>query len=384
MQFPRARPVAHESTSGVQRSRTERYQRRATTTSIGLFTLALLLVAYLARTFILPIVVALLAYLLLVPVVRALKRLHIPEALAAALIVIPLVGTAGVTVYQLSAPAAAWFARAPEIMKDVEVRLRSIRKPVDDVAKTAESVQNLASGNSEKAVRVVDVSRPGPLNLFDRTTGLLAAIGTTTILLYFLLASGDTFLKKAVLLTPTDKPRTVEIVRCIERDISRYFGTVTVINAFLGLACGLAMAVLGMPNPVLWGIMAGISNFVPYLGAMLGTAVIALVAYITFPTLGQAAVPPFTFLALTVIESELVTPFLIGRRFFINPVVIFLGLLFWTFLWGIPGALLAVPLLFVIKVICEHVERFKPMAEFMSSDRAPEPTPSAPAKEAPA
>ena len=394
MQSPPEQPAWHESIPRGPRSRTERYQRRATTTSIGLFTLALLMVAYLARSFLLPIVVAMLAYLLLVPAVRALKRLRIPEALGAALILIPLLGVVGVTAYQLSAPAADWVTRAPEIMKELEVRLRSIRKGVDDVANAAESVQKLATGgNSEPTdqapVPVVDVGRPGitTFDLFDFTSGLLAALGTSIILLYFLLASGDMFLRKVVQLFPADRPKTVEIVTCIERDISRYFGTVAMINAFLGLATGIAMAVLGMPNPALWGLMAAISNFVPYLGAMLGTTMIGLVAFITFPTLGAAAVPPLAFLGLTVIESELVTPFVLGRRFFINPVVIFLGLLFWTFMWGIPGALLAVPLLFVIKVVCEHVERLKPMAAFMSSERAPEPTPSAPAappREAPA
>jgi predicted PurR-regulated permease PerM len=376
MQSPIEDPAGHLIQPMALRSRVRNYARRASTTSIGLFVLALLLVAYLARSFLLPIVVALLAYLLLVPAVRALKRLRIPEALGAALILVPLVGGIGITAWELSAPAGDWIERAPEILESLEVRLRSIRKPVDDVAKAAEGVQELASGGSKDgAVSVVQVNRPGfTVNLFDMTTTLIAAVGTSIILLYFLLASGDTFLRKVVLLTPSDKAKTVEIVRCIERDVSRYVGTVTVINAFLGLAVGITMAVLGMPNPVLWGMMACISNFVPYLGAMVGVCMISLVSFITYPTLGMALVPPLSFLALTILESELVTPFVLGRRFFINPVVIFVGLLFWTFLWGIPGALLAVPLLFMIKVVCEHVDRLKPLAEFMSSERTPEPT----------
>jgi predicted PurR-regulated permease PerM len=389
---PLRQPAKHET---AFRSRPKTEERKATSPTIGLFILSLLLVAYLARSFLLPIVLALLAYFLLVPAVRSLrKRLRIPEALGAALILVPLVGTAGITVYQLSAPAADWLERAPAIVKQLEVRLRSIRKSVEDVVKTAEGVQQLATGSAadadgsapdaEEPVKV-EVSRPGlTSNLFDITTTLIAAISTSIILLYFLLASGDTFLKKIVLLAPTDKQQAVEIVRCIERDISRYFGTVTVINAVLGIAAGIAMAVLGMPNPVLWGMMAFVSNFVPYLGAMLGTVMIALVSFITFPTLGQAAVPPLTFLGLTVLESELVTPFVLGRSLFIHPVVVFVGLLFWTFLWGIPGALLAVPLLFVIKVVCDHVESLKPLAEFMSSERSPEPAPAASPRQAPA
>jgi predicted PurR-regulated permease PerM len=215
---------------------------------------------------------------------------------------------------------------------------------------------------------VVEIKRP-PLigTILNQTLEAGAAIGVTIILLYFLLASGNLFLQKLVRVLPRfqDKRIAVTIVRQIEKDISLYLLTVTMINAGLGVAVGTAMYGLGMPNPVLWGVMAGCFNFIPYLGAIASAIVLTLVASVTFDQLGHILLVPFVFVALNELEGMIITPAVVGKRLSLNPVAIFIWLLLWGWLWGIPGTLIAVPLLAVIKIICDNIAPLAPMGEFL-------------------
>jgi predicted PurR-regulated permease PerM len=203
--------------------------------------------------------------------------------------------------------------------------------------------------------------------ILNQTLEAGAAIGVTIILLYFLLASGNLFLQKLVRVLPRfqDKRIAVTIVRQIEKDISLYLLTVTMINAGLGVAVGTAMYGLGMPNPVLWGVMAGCFNFIPYLGAIASAIVLTLVASVTFDQLGHILLVPVVFVALNELEGMIITPAIVGKRLSLNPVAIFIWLLLWGWLWGIPGTLIAVPLLAVIKIICDNIAPLAPMGEFL-------------------
>jgi predicted PurR-regulated permease PerM len=191
------------------------------------------------------------------------------------------------------------------------------------------------------------------------------------VLLFFLLATGDVLLQKTVRVMPTraDKARVVEIVRQIESQMARYFGTVTLINAGLGIATGIAMYALGMPNPVLWGAMAFAFNYCPYLGAAASLVVLTVVAALTFDGLKEVLAVPAVFFAFTVIEGQLLSPLILGRNLILNPVVILLSMLFWAWLWGVVGALLAVPILVGFKIFCEHDERLKPLGEWLGGRR---------------
>jgi predicted PurR-regulated permease PerM len=193
--------------------------------------------------------------------------------------------------------------------------------------------------------------------------GLLVMIA----LLFFLLASGDTLLRQAVTIAPRlgDKRRVVEIVRETEDDISYYLLTVSMINAGLGVAVGAAMYILGMPNAPLWGVMAGVFNFVPFLGAVTGIGIVGLVALLTFDQAWSIFLPPLSYLGLTSIEAQFVTPALLARRLTLNPVAVFLALIVWTWMWGIAGALLAVPLLATFKICCDHVEPLQPIGTML-------------------
>lgn len=205
------------------------------------------------------------------------------------------------------------------------------------------------------------------MTVIQLTKEFLATVVTTLILVYFLLAGGDFFLEKLVKVLPTlsDKKRAVDIVRQIERSVSHYLSSVTLINTGVGLAVGVAMAALGMPNPVLWGTAAAFLHFVPYVGSLTGLVMITLVAALTFDELGWVVVTGVTYQAISAMEALVVTPMVLGRNLTLNPVVILMSLLFWGWLWGVPGALLAVPLLASLKIVFDHVEPLQPVGEFL-------------------
>lgn len=343
--------------------------------SIALTGILILLVfysLYFAREFVMPVVLAFLLTFLLAPVVRALRRVGVPETIGAALVILAFLSGVGYGVYSLSGPARDWIERAPEGMRRVERRVRDLQRPVTEVREAAEQVQEQVEemAGQGRRQRPTEVQLEGETLtglVFTTTQAFLAGAVVTVILLYFLLASGDLFLRKLVRVLPRlrDKKAAIEIARDMEDHVSTYLVTMTLINLGLGLAVGAAMRLAGMPNPVLWGAAAAVMNFVPYLGPLVTLVMIALVSLLTFENLGRAIVAPALYLGLNALEGYVVTPMLLGRRLLLNPVVIFLGIIFWGWLWGIPGALLAVPILVSFKIFCDHIEPLSPIGEFL-------------------
>jgi predicted PurR-regulated permease PerM len=334
----------------------------------GLFILAAFYTLYLGRAFFLPIILALLLSFLFNPVVRALKRLHVPEALGAGLVVFGLLGALVLGVYQLSGPAYDWAQKAPQTMRRLEAKLRDFKKPVQTMSKATEQVEKITRVGSSRQPPTVEV-RTESLGerVFSQATDLVANGLVMFILLFFLLASGDLFLRKLIRVLPSlaDKKKAVEIARQIETDISAYLVTITVINIGLGAAVWGITTLLGVPNPFLWGVLAMVTNYIPYLGAIIMIVVLAMVGFLTFKDTTQALMVPLSFVGLNLLESYLVTPMVLGRRLTLNPVVIFLALTFWGWLWGITGALLAVPIMVVFKIFCDHSEPLRPLGEFL-------------------
>lgn len=336
----------------------------------GLFVLAAFYTLYFARSFFLPIVLALLLSLLLSPVVRALRRLRIPEPAGAGLVLLALLGALGFGVYELADPAAEWTQKAPQSLRQIERKLRDLKKPVQALGRATAQVEKIAQVTGSQGTRTVEV-KPVSLGqrLFSQATELVAGGLVMFILLYFLLASGDLFLRKLIRVLPSleDKRRAVEIARQMESDISAYLSTITLINLGVGLAVWGATAWLGLPNPVLWGVLAFLTNYIPYLGAVVMIAVLAMVGFLTFDEVGQALLAPGSFVVINLIESYVATPLVLGRRLTLNPVVIFLGLTFWGWIWGIAGALLAVPIMVAFKIFCDHIEPLAPVGEFLGN-----------------
>ena len=323
---------------------------------------------YFARDVFVPIFAAIGAYLLLYPVQRGLRRLGIPDAAAAALIVLAL--TAGVlfAFYLLAQPVGEWTGRMPQILSDVQFKIQALKLPVEEVHQASKEVEELTKVEGGVVPEVV--VRDG--SLLEQVFGNVALVGTqlllVAVLLYFLLATGEIFREKMVRVMPTwqDKRRAVQITHDIQKEVSQYLITITLINTGLGVFVGAAMWLAGMPSPIIWGIMATVLNFVPYFGAIVGGIIVGMVALITFPTVGYALSVPLIYLSLTSLEGQFVTPSILGRRLTLNPLVIFVTVVLWGWLWGVPGALLAVPILVTFKVICDNVDSLRPMGEFLS------------------
>jgi predicted PurR-regulated permease PerM len=337
---------------------------------VGITVLAVLAVVYslhFAHELLLPITFALLLSFLLSPVVRALARLHIRPPLGAAIVMLGLLATVGLGAYELSGPVQSWATEAPQTLASARERLGKLIKPFERFSRTAEEVEN-ATGSGADAGREVVVRGPSLISrLFGTTQRFLTGALEVAILLYFLLASGDLFLQKLVKVLPNvrDKRKAVEIARATESSISTYLLTTAFVNITEGIAVALAMYLLGMPNPALWGALVAVFEFIPYLGATAMVLILTIAALTTFDSTGQALLIPAAFLGINLIQGNLVSPTLLGHRLALNPVAIFVGLAFWYWVWGIPGAFLAVPLMATLKIVCDHVEALASFGEFL-------------------
>jgi predicted PurR-regulated permease PerM len=337
----------------------------------GLFVLAAFYTLYFARDFILPILLAWILSSLLAPIVRLFKRVRIPEPLSALFIILTLLGTLSLGAYRLSDPAAEWIQKAPESLSGVRAKLQRIMRPVQGVQETTKEIEKMTTLGKDEEATAVEIKKPGLGEVvLSRAKNFLLAGGVTLVLLYFLLASGDMFLLKLVKILPTleNKKRAVEIYRQIEADVSTYLAVVTLINIAFGCVIGFSMYLLGMPNPVLWGVMAAVLAYIPYLGSLIGIGTVTVVAILTFDEIFRIIMVPAIYFVLDTIEANLVSPMILGRRLALNPVVIFIWLIFCGWIWGITGALLAVPLLAIIKIISDQVEQLAPIGEFLGSE----------------
>ncbi len=339
----------------------------------GLLVLASFYTLYFCRSLLLPLVMAGLFALLLSPAVRGLKRLRIPEPLGAGLVILALLGTLGFGLYSLSGPAFEWVQRAPQSLRSAQLKLRDLQRSMQKLGRATEQVEKIAevgaaaAGPHPPAAVAVQSTPSLRERLFSQATDLATDAVVMTILLYFLLASGDLFLRKLIRVLPRleDKRRAVEIARQVEKDISAYLGMVTLINLGLGTAVAGSFLLLGVPNPLLWGAMVTVLNFVPYLGPAVNYAVFTMVGVLTFDNPLRMLAPVATFLVLNVLEAYLFTPMILGRRLTLNPVVLFVGLTFWGWMWGIVGAILAVPIMAVFKIFCDHIEPLAAIGEFL-------------------
>ncbi|MEA3188431.1 MAG: hypothetical protein QOD99_2261, partial [Chthoniobacter sp.] len=271
----------------------------------------------------------------------------------------------------LAPQAGAWMQKAPYSIQRVQEKLSRLKKPMQQVSAASAQIEKMATTDADaqkKTVVEVKRSRLSEL-LVSQTPDFMAQALMMVILLYFLLAYDQVFLMKLVKVLPTlqDKKRALSIAREIETCISKYLLMVTCINLGLGTAVGLAMFFLGMPNPVLWGAMAAAVNFVPYLGATVGIVAMALAALLSFDNVGWALVFPATYIVIAILEGNFITPMLIGHSLTLNPIVIVISLMFWGWMWGIAGAILAVPILAAFKIFCDHIEPLAPVGEFLST-----------------
>jgi predicted PurR-regulated permease PerM len=333
----------------------------------GLFVLAVFYTIYFMRSILLPIILALLLSYLLRPIVRGLAKLKIPLSVSSAFLLIGLLALVGYGISALATPAAGWLQKAPEGLTALQHKLIPVKKTVAQVTQATGEIEKMASTNAE--TKSVEVKRhPISEMFFTRTPEFISSAILSVILLYFLLVHDQVFIAKLVKLLPTlsDKKTAVGIAHDIESHVSRYLFTITAINACLGLAVGIAVGLLGLRNPVMWGVMVALLNFVPYLGALTGIICMTIGAVLSFDSLGYALIFPAVYLALGTLEGSFITPWVMGRALTLNPVMILLSLTFWGWMWGIVGIILAVPILAAFKIFCGHIKPMEPLAEFLS------------------
>ncbi|HZV03869.1 MAG TPA: AI-2E family transporter [Gemmataceae bacterium] len=338
------------------------------TVLVGIFCLIVLYALYLTGEIVVPVIIALLLKMVLQPATEILVDFHLPRFVAAFLVVSVLLGVVFALAFLLSGPAASWVSKAPASFAQLERRLDSLSAMARGFQKASQDVQKLGEDATTPAVAV----KGPPLStfLFSGTRALAAGLLTIVVLLFFLLVSGNSFLRRIVEILPTlhDKKQAVDIINEIQRTISVYFGTVTMMNALVGILTGIAAYFCGLSDPVLWGSVAFLLNFIPILGPLVGVVLLGLVGFTTFVTVWQALLPAGIYLLIHFAEGETITPMLLARRFTLNPVVVIIALVFWYWLWGVAGALLAVPMVATFKIVCDRVEMLKAIGHFLGTE----------------
>src|SRR4051812_16885961 len=266
----------------------------------------------------------------------------------------------------LSGPAANWAQKLPEGIPKLQERLSFLSQPVAAFQKFVTRAEGLASTEAN----AISVKLEGT-GLSDRlitgTRYTVAGSLETVLVLFFLLISGDIFLRRLVEVLPRfkNKRQAVDISNQIESDISAYLFTITIMNGAVGVATGTAVALAGLGDPLLWGTVAFLLNYVPILGPMIGVVVFLLAGLLTIDPLWLAFLPAALFLAIPPVEGETIPPMLLARRFTINPVLVIISLVFWYWMWGVPGAILATPMLAITKIVCDRIQSLMPFGHFI-------------------
>ena len=335
----------------------------------AILALLVLVILYFSGEVVLPIVFAFLLNLLFQPAMTALIKVHVPKTIAALFIILFFFGAVAGIGFSLSGPAAEWISKAPQGIARLEQRLSAITQPVASVQKASREVEKLAGG---PGADVGSVSLKGPSLgsvLFSGARTMVAEFATMVLLLFFLLRSGDLFLRRLVEILPTlsNKKQAVDISNEVTRNISGYLVTITLMNGAVGCATAFATYMFGLSNPILWGVLAFILNYILILGPLSGVAILFLAGLLTFDTTWQALLPAASYLAIHVTEGA-VTPLLLARRFELNPVLVIISLVFWYWMWGIPGALLAVPMLASFKIICDRIRPLMALGHFIGGE----------------
>jgi predicted PurR-regulated permease PerM len=334
----------------------------------GLFLFAVLTACYVVGPIIAPLVMAFFLKLLLQPVYRWLTRLRFPKPIAALLTMLALAVLLLGLGLALSMPTPSWQAISDGFPR-LEQKLKALQAPIGALQGLLTKAQQATSGAKNAAT--VAVERIGLVDLlFSGTRAALEGLVTTAIVLFFLILSGDTFLRRSVEIIPAfeNKRRAVEISQQVEQDITAYLLTILAMNTAVGLVVGSAMWFCGIGDPVLWGAAAFLLNFVPILGPLVGIGVFLLAGLLRFEDILPAVIPAAIYLAIHIVEGEVVTPMLLARRFTMNPVAVILSLFFWYWMWGVPGAVLAVPMLAITKIICDRVRPLKAIGHLLEGE----------------
>jgi predicted PurR-regulated permease PerM len=321
-----------------------------------LLIIALLFALPFSQPVLFPFFIVFFLYLLLDPIYEWLIKRKIPEKLAAFIIVISLFGIIGLGISFFVKPAAEWMGRAPEIFQLVERKISFIKIPLNKINKAAETAQHITSTTQEHPVEVVNAPTLSS-SIFNLTTSAIIFIFTILMLLFFTLIYFKYFLQhlEHILYNKHKDAKENKILTQLKNNISQYMLTFALICIGVGSIMAMVFWLTGLPNPILWGLMAMFLTFIPYLGHFIGITIITLVSLITFDSYIYILLPPFIYLLITAMEGQIISPIIMGNRLNINPFLIIYSMFFWGWAWGISGIIIAVPLLLTLKVIIVHV-----------------------------
>jgi predicted PurR-regulated permease PerM len=325
-------------------------------------------VLYFAQDVFIPVAMALFLALLLTPAVDRLCRWRLRRGVAVAIVMSVVFAASAIAVNAVWTPATEWLSRAPQTLRKIDPRLQPLREMFERVDSLAQRAGQLTQGGSVVSGKPAIVTPvAGQSTAIAITKSFLEALTVVPLTLFFLLGGPPLLARMGASLSGSEASyKALRITEAIRTEVSRYFGTVALINVGLGVATALTMYALGMPNPILWGVLTCVFNFVPYLGPIAAFFIIAIAALLTFPTLGQALVVPGAFLVLHLIEGQIVQPLTVGRRLEVNALVILLAVWFGYGFWGIPGMLLATPALVALKVAAQHQPRWRTVSDFLT------------------
>lgn len=344
-----------QATQGVYRLR--RHLRAIRMTLNALLILALLYTVALVKALIIPLVLAAFIGLALNPIVAVGARHRIPRWLTAIVLMITLIAAIGAGIGMLSEPAIGWFHSAPSAIHAFGMKLEHVTQPLEAANR---ATQTLVNGHAPPRVQPGQNPSDVAFSMWDVLSNapkVLAAVLTVLLLVFFFLIYGDLLLRRLVEIAPSFgyKRHAVCIVRGIQTEVSRYILTTVLINVSLGMLTAGMLYFLHVPDPLLWGTVAMLANFIPYVGAIVTTTMLLLVGLMHFEDLLHGVLPALCFAMITATEGNMITPMILGRRMRISPIAILIWLLVWGWLWGVPGALLAVPMLTSAKLIAERV-----------------------------
>ena len=336
----------------------------------GIFGMMALAALYFVRELAIPVVLAFILNALFQPAMRLMARIGVPRVLSALVVVVMLCGLLAAVVFPLSGPASGWLAQAPEATQKLESWFQVLKHPFEQFAVVSAGVEKLADNNAQPVIPVTVKGESLGGMLFSGTRSALIGLFTTMLLLFFLLIAGDMFLRRMVELLPTysDRKQVVEISRQIERNISQYLVTISVMNLIVGIITGVAAHFCGLADPLLWGTLAFVLNYIPIIGPLCCTAALFLAGLLTFDSAWLAMLPAGIYLVVHLIEADSVTPMLLARRFTINPVLVIIAIVFWYWMWGVMGAFLAVPMLAAFKLVCDRVGPLAAIGHFIGGD----------------
>jgi predicted PurR-regulated permease PerM len=334
--------------------------------------LAVLYTLQVARDVILPITLALIFALLLAPAVSRLQSIGLPRSLAAIIIMTIGLGMIGGVLYALASPANEWFQRVPEAVSVLRDQLGNVNSDNTNVDAASRSIDSLAKEFSTSSkdpqltqVVIADAGWRSELGEIAKNFGVYGTL--SIILLFFLLTSGDALMRRFIHSLPTQKDKAVvtRIAQLAQTQMSRYLMTITAVNIAVGVITGCGLWLAGFPDPALWGAIAAILRYIPYLGVSMTIILFTIVSAVSYNNPMAIIAAPLSYGLFTAFTGQFIDPFVHGLRFSLNPIVVFLWIFFWGWLWGAPGVLLAVPLLTLFQVVCQHTERLLPVAHII-------------------